>query len=73
MNWQPIETAPKDGTKFAAFLLVNGQPYVTVGYFSAWECEDGGVIGFNDETAEEWFEDQKYWPTHWMPLPTGDT
>lgn len=63
MTWQPIETAPKDGSAFLGFL-----PHFA-GYFAdqriqrcmwtgwgggCWECElEKGCIG----------------PTHWMPLP----
>jgi hypothetical protein len=64
--WQPIETAPTDGT---AVLL---WPY---GYSDIWQghadCEV--VLGyFDNEGREEWFNPEaREWfePTHWMPLP----
>jgi hypothetical protein len=56
MNWQPIETAPKDGTRVMVFCPDRGvmearfnQTYGRWGdpVYSEWDCE----------------------PTHWMPLP----
>lgn len=56
MNWQPIETAPKDGT----MILVHGPYGFLIVHWgneanSGWHGEDG-----------EWPE---YACTHWMPLP----
>ena len=82
-EWQPIETAPKDGSKI---LIYDGddiyaawwEPKFHLGvsenaeeftYLGAWT--DDAVASFN---YEETFE---YQPTHWMPLPAepkrGDT
>ena len=66
-NWQPIETAPKDGQ---TILLSDGQKVLT----GAWADEPGAwkVCPFNHDC------DEPYWgggwtyaggPTHWMPLP----
>lgn len=53
MKWQPIETAPVDGTE----ILVAEDRYVTVARWCGFYWGDGlslmGSIG----------------PTHWMPLP----
>lgn len=64
MNWQPIETAPKDGS----MILLYGEPY-------DW----GGnkiYIGSYDKYEDKycfWFECCSYSPrckaTHWMKLP----
>jgi hypothetical protein len=53
MTWQPIETAPKDGT----VLLVHGERGVELGWcvLSRWYWH-----GRNSVTEQ---------PTHWMPLP----
>jgi hypothetical protein len=69
-EWQPIETAPKDGT---AILTVRHryQPCV-----SSWQ-EHEGVARFGSEPEDFMEEDHffQYWhettyqPTHWMPLP----
>lgn len=68
-KWQPIETAPKDGTpvllgRFAPGCLLDGRVSV-----DKWSLpEDGrGWIGFGKFNPE-------YWPaTHWMPLPPPPT
>ena len=58
-EWQPIETAPKDGTRVLAWEY----PYYTVvfwdddeeePYTPCWKISYGGDIMD---------------PTHWMPLP----
>lgn len=59
MDWQPIDTAPKDGTWFVAWdplLNVNGGGPFICAY-------DSSLKQFFDVSAgiEE--------PTHWMPLP----
>lgn len=56
MEWQPIETAPKDGTEI---ILWN----------KSWQSPHSGYYGWRGwEQAYEcgpW----KNQPTHWMPLP----
>lgn len=77
-EWQPIETAPKDGTT----ILIYGGTYfhdndgswnaddsqlkhVTTAYFR----RDGWCMGFGESYNDEiWAK-----PTHWMPLPTPPT
>jgi hypothetical protein len=65
--WQPIETAPKDGT----FVLVSGDSgyvstprYVEVGRFIP-AYRDYFVDISGDSFTDAWPEH----PTHWMPLP----
>ena len=83
-DWQPIETAPKDGTPIQAHIPGHGDKNII-----AWS------FGFEDETGEDcaaWFiyddkKPPKSWtdgvcwasnddekpsikPTHWRPLPT---
>jgi hypothetical protein len=64
MEWQPISTAPKDGTLFLAFLAEPfefGGQQICVGTFDAdmedWICDapDGGWAFIS--------------PTHWVPIP----
>lgn len=63
MKWQPIETAPKDGT---CILIANGADMAVA--FSdpdnefAWTLDDGHDFSrcLRRALAE---------PTHWMPLP----
>jgi hypothetical protein len=69
-EWQPIETAPKDGT----YVLTVVAGYVPCVY--RWH-EYNGVAKFGPD-AEDFAEEDhfiKMWdevlysPTHWMPLP----
>lgn len=78
--WQPIETAPKDGTQM---LLSNGTD-VEQGW---WMHDEGGIIEHRDmdgrytgQTESDGFIG--WWdvsgcmqpePTHWKPLPTAPT
>ena len=77
MQWQPIETAPKDGTE----VLLYAPGRLTYG---AWtEPSDVPEIKYRDGFAPEpeWEEFAPFWsswdggftedhpPTHWMPLP----
>jgi hypothetical protein len=63
-EWQPIETAPKDGRRLLMFLgdaFRFPDPCVL-----RWGIEDGGDYeGWID--ADEFAPDPQ--PTHWMPLP----
>jgi hypothetical protein len=60
-EWQPIETAPKDGTKFlGAYSGVNDV------YAAYWFADVDSIYGgyfVKDGTI------QVVKPTHWMPLP----
>lgn len=68
-EWQPIETAPKDGT---AFVGSNGKyAYRTMlgRYYVKWPHEEGGPTyaeKWNKETGDSVYP---WKPTHWMPLP----
>lgn len=76
-GWQPIETAPKDGTEFQAWLY--GDPHPAAARFANgwWEprCRfdpESGAIqvwGRIDYDQEGW---EDYYPTRllWMPLPS---
>ncbi len=57
MCWQPIETAPKDGTGILAYNPFFGA-YNTAYTDGEWPC--GFSVG-----CGQWFPK----PTHWMPLP----
>ena len=63
MEWQPIETTPKDGTVVVA--VRRGVPNPAV-YSIILFDKPFGWVGF---TAEEEKRLCKYQPTHWMPLP----
>jgi hypothetical protein len=55
-GWQPIETAPKDGTDVLVGFANQNRPSVVVGWFDNWtEYDSMNII--------------KGTPTHWHPLP----
>lgn len=70
MEWQPIETAPKDGTQV---LLCDGMWGPWVGW---WGTHDGAPDNwwFVDLALPKTPDNLNSWvvghgPTHWMPLP----
>ena len=68
-SWQPIETAPKDGTRVLLF-----GPDQWVGWFISEEDderdEDGEVVtGWTDESTSYEHRWTSNAPTHWMLLP----
>jgi hypothetical protein len=81
MNWQPIETAPMDGS--AIWLLVDGHPYIGYGEPKNWLCKtDRWCVKATfkrrpeQERRERDLTDEVYGcyaldvtATHWMPLP----
>lgn len=56
MGWQPIETAPKDGTPFLTFD----------GDFHGIDIWDRGNRIFICDASRKFT-----YPTHWMPLPSA--
>lgn len=56
-HWQPMETAPMDGTRL---LMVNAA-------FGSVR------VAWYDEPHESWSYSGVYQPTHWMPLPESPT
>ena len=55
-EWQPIETAPKDGTHFLAYEPCGDM------YRAAYH-QDGYIMAFGGQPVVDTPE-----PTHWMPL-----
>ena len=57
MDWQPIETAPRDG----------------IAIIGAWQCLnktwDMNMVQFYDGNWFNYYYDGAHNPTHWMPLP----
>lgn len=69
--WEPIETAPKDGTAILAAWPTGG------GCFefdeARWGINDSDE-GWFDEDGGTWFDCEGNAcnpPTHWVPLPQG--
>jgi hypothetical protein len=57
MDWQPIETAPRDGTLFdvwSGYRVTN-----------LWFATNGKLY----REGHSHPADLEHWPTHWMPLP----
>ena len=73
MEWQPISTAPKDGTEILLFGLFSwdydfedAKPTTAVGEwddYGGYECE-GGWQTITHNPYKDNCE-----PTHWKPLP----
>ena len=55
-RWQPIETAPKDGSKFLAWRRHSTLPLIVFynAEYDQYECNDGHLV---------------FSLTHWLPLP----
>jgi hypothetical protein len=71
MEWQSIETAPKDGTKILAW---NGATLTTVYWYTfsgEWLSEEQRRMGgyWELECPGGHAEDIDWEPTHWMDLP----
>ena len=69
MEWQPIETAPKDGSQFIGGLYVRCWNHARDTARLEWEQH---VISYNNDEEMDcgWsFNDF----THWMPLPPPPT
>ena len=67
MNWQPIETAPRDGTEVLVCRVYEGGQ---ARYAVAYNYDDGN--GWRDMGDLGWAgmtNDDDNRPTHWMPLP----
>ena len=62
MTWQPIETAPKDGSVFLGYWLGKMRDC------SALQREDGVIWTFGAFSFHEEMRKGNI-PTHWMPLP----
>lgn len=74
MGWQPIETAPKDGTHILAYRSPLGirvtnitNPPTVVHWFG-----DSDEPGFYTSVNER-EPDYPFHPTHWQPLPDPPT
>lgn len=71
-GWQPIETAPKDGTK----ILLGYFPGASKDWPDWSSAPESWRCAFWNRTKQKWIEGKTYLssegfysPTHWMPLP----
>lgn len=63
-SWQPIETAPKDGTRLLAFVAE-----LEAVDFIQWQERHGSPVGWRDSFIRVYRDNDAGGPTHWMPLP----
>lgn len=66
-EWQPIETAPKDGTRFLATGGGLGSDIDFASYNDLVGCWDTTNFTLDDTDHEPEGYSR---PTHWMPLPS---
>ncbi len=71
MTWQPIETAPRDGTE--VLLALKGKHRACLGY---WIDSEDVRYGKSVRKRQLWSVESMWIlhgdepePTHWMPLP----
>lgn len=68
MDWQPIETAPRDGTSILAVLA--GKHPETGRTFLPAVVEWSDEVGWREvDDAPEDYPPHDWKLTHWMPLP----
>jgi hypothetical protein len=82
MTWEPIETAPKDGTLILVCRMTPGYPDYDLGPTIGWW--EGPRVARGRGRRPGWFSEsdefeppligQERWlltfdPTHWQPLP----
>ncbi|NDD83425.1 DUF551 domain-containing protein [bacterium] len=87
MKWQPIETAPKDGT---LIIAMNIQGYIDCVSWTRFDTEDKEEIAKKIRIYGSYFgwfhaervysggdmlleENLSFEPTHWIPLPKPPT
>lgn len=82
INWQPIETAPKDGTHILGYgeltedkeeneswLLHYEEIWWEEQKVNVWKNQDERTRVLVEEDWSHWTATAIY-PTHWMPLPS---
>lgn len=73
-NWQPIETAPKDGTRVLLWCAAERVAHIAKWYterIERWERVDNDTQVRRVEDTGFWsYEGDRGWNwTHWQPLP----
>lgn len=71
-EWQPIETAPKDGTEVIGYVAESRhvrQPCVKPIFWSAGHAPEGCDPGSSPQWCASGVVHYSVEPTHWMPLP----
>lgn len=71
-EWQPIETAPKDGTEVLLYLDAPWSKIEKARWYEPWKNWQVGEIP-EDPIRDEYCGIGSSIPTHWMPLPASPT
>ena len=66
MKWQPIETAPEDGTEVLVYVWVSLDQKHDMAV-AAWRKGMWDILPIESKGKKRWREFHD--PTHWMPLP----
>jgi len=69
MEWQPIETAPKNGTRIWAFFPFAQGTFAISWRKNVYETKGPNWTLDDGESATLMYDP----PTHWMPLPPPPT
>jgi len=76
MEWQPIETAPKDGREILVFTTYKADEF----YNEDFSIVQIGFWDFGHDTSDPMWARPAGWmttkignPSHWMPLPKPPT
>ena len=65
MEWQPIETAPRDGALVQIYALNCGVPTTT---FARWKDKDAPFLAGWWVQSSPYRQDMVQWPpSHWAP------
>lgn len=71
-TWQPIETAPKDGTKILVFTAIGD---IEIGQWCTTEWDRYELHDADRNLYTRRVDIHEFWnnnfPTHWMPLPAA--
>lgn len=67
-EWQPIESAPKDGSEVLLYLSAPWSKIEKARWYAPWSNWQAGVIP-SDPAREEYYGIGSSVPTHWMHLP----
>jgi hypothetical protein len=79
MTWQPIETAPKDGTPvlvFSPHAPFSDPTNIIVAKFDTWRSDPNGEYSwwsYCESVLADISGQIEPEPTHWMPLPPPPT
>lgn len=66
-EWQPIDTAPRDGTDILLFCRFDGRDEIKIAKWSDEQTYEGPFGQFRWKESEGLIAERI--PTHWMPLP----